>query len=652
MTTINIPAGQTVTEGVILDEFGESLKVAGRLETDATQPAVLTQNTLNQIDVKDSGEIVSADPTNTAIQVEGIGTVINNDGLINGGFNGINIANGDTASARIFNTGTITSGSRAVNIGGVGGVLINEGLITGSADPRNGTVYGDVTARNIFIENRSTGVIDVGEGLNGDAISLELGAEVNGSVVNRGLVQGRGLPDGAPDNNTNQASAVRLYWVGASGAETSVFKGNIENYGTFAAENGAAVLIENRTQLNGDIINSGTIISDNLANGTGILLANGSQLTGEIVNSGTINGGRDGVNFANGGQVNGVLRNTEDGIITSSSRSVNIGGDEVTLINEGLITGSADPRNGTVYGDVTARNIFIENRSTGVIDVGEGLNGDAISLELGAEVNGSVVNRGLVQGRGLPDGAPDNNTNQASAVRLYWVGASGAETSVFNGNIENYGTFAAENGATVLIEDRTQLNGWIINRGTIDGGAIPDGKLAIDASEAEGFVRVRNQGTINGDVLLSAGNDLFDGRGGTVNGLVYGGDGNDTLIGGNGKDYLAGGLGNDVLRGNGGDDWLDGGAGSDILRGGGGGDTFRFGGEIFQDGQQDLDRIRGFQAGDTFDFSEYLQVGGQISFVRGQQDLLINLSNEDFVNVRGNLNAAEQQLLNLTSTVV
>jgi Ca2+-binding RTX toxin-like protein len=203
-----------------------------------------------------------------------------------------------------------------------------------------------------------------------------------------------------------------------------------------------------------------------------------------------------------------------------------------------------------------------------------------------------------------------------------------------------------------LIEDRTQLNGWIINRGTIDGGATPDGKLAIDASEAEGFVRVRNQGTINGDVLLSAGNDHFDGRGGTVNGLVYGGDGNDTLIGGNRKDYLAGGLGNDVLRGNGGDDLLDGGAGSDILRGGGGRDTFRFGGEIFQDGLQDLDRIRGFQVGDIFDFSEYLQVGGQISFVRGQRDLLINLSNEDFINVRGNLDAAEQQLLNLTSTVI
>ncbi|MGF1459569.1 MAG: hypothetical protein ACFBSG_11135 [Leptolyngbyaceae cyanobacterium] len=36
-----------------------------------------------------------------------------------------------------------------LNIGGIGGgVLDNRGLITTRADPRNGTVYGDVTADN------------------------------------------------------------------------------------------------------------------------------------------------------------------------------------------------------------------------------------------------------------------------------------------------------------------------------------------------------------------------------------------------------------------------------------------------------------------------------------------------------------------------
>ncbi|MBD2302889.1 calcium-binding protein [Nostoc sp. FACHB-190] len=390
------------------------------------------------------------------------------------------------------------------------------------------------------------------------------------------------------------------------------------------------------------IINRGVIQSTNPSNGTGILLVDGSEVTGRIVNNGIINGGRDGVNFANGGRVNGVLFNT--GIITSTSRAVNIGGNQVRVINQGLITTTADPRNGTIYGDLTARNIFIENRASGVISVGAGLNGDAISLELGAEVNGSIINRGVIQGRGVADGLPNNQTNQAAAIRLYWVAESGSHTSIFNGNIENSGILTAENGAAVLIERYTQLNGAIINSGVIDGGLTDDGQLAIAASQAVGTVKVRNSGIINGDILLSANNDTYNGQGGVVNGTIYGGDGDDSLIGGNQRDIFVGGAGNDSLYGNGGNDILDGGAGSDILRGGGSSDIFRFGGEIFQDGLQDLDTIVDFQAGDSFDFSQYFQIGASVSFIRNQQDLLVNLSNEDFIIVRGNINAAQQQL--------
>jgi hypothetical protein len=557
MSTLNIASGEIVTEAIILDEFGESLDVEGQLITEM-EPAVTTQNILNQIEVESDGAIQA---NSTAIQVDGVATIIDNEGLIDGGFNGINLANGDIASAQITNEGIITSGSRAVNIGGVGGILINEdeGLITGSADPRNGTVYGDVTAQNIFIKNLDDAVIDVGEGLNGDAISLELGAEVKGSVINEGLVQGRGLPGVA--NPDNQASAVRLYWVPTSGSEISIFNGNIENSGTLAAENGPAVIIEENVEFNGSIINTGLIESSNPINGEGILFENGSQLLGEIVNDGTINGGLNGVNFANGGQVNGVLRNLEDGVITSSSRAVNIGGDTVTLVNEGLITGSADPRNGTVYGDVTAQNIFIKNLDDAVIDVGEGLNGDAISLELGAEVKGSVINEGLVQGRGLPGVA--NPDNQASAVRLYWVPTSGSEISIFNGNIENSGTLAAENGPTVIIEENVEFNGSIINNGLIEGGDTENGQLAIDLSGVVNGVEVINSGDIEGDVILSENSDLFDSTGGEVNGTVFGGGGDDTLIGGNEDDILHGGQGDDLLNGGLGDNTLVGGAGAD-----------------------------------------------------------------------------------------
>jgi Ca2+-binding RTX toxin-like protein len=74
---------------------------------------------------------------------------------------------------------------------------------------------------------------------------------------------------------------------------------------------------------------------------------------------------------------------------------------------------------------------------------------------------------------------------------------------------------------------------------------------------------VVNSGTINGDVALSAGNDVYDGSEGTTNGIVFGFDGNDTLIGGDGNDTLIGGAGNDLLIGGEGNDTLVGGVGRD-----------------------------------------------------------------------------------------
>ncbi len=558
MKTEIISANEVKNTPVILDEFGESLKVFGRLEVSTPEPAVLATGNLNRVDVEGGGVIRAK---NRAIEASGVDTSITNEGTIDGGRDGIYFTNGGQASGRVLNKGTITSNSRAVNIGGKDIVVINEGLITTTADPRNGTVYSDVTANNYFLENR--GSIDVGQGNNGDAISWELGGEVRTSIVNSGLAQGRGVA-----KEKNLSSAVRLFRPDTI-KEVVSFNGNIENSGLLTAENGAAVVVQSGVTLNGSIINSGEISSANpddgigisfkngselngailntgLINGgqDGINFADGSELNGEILNTGLINGGQDGINFANGGQVSGVVRNK--GTITSASRAINIGGDQITVINEGLITTTADPRNGTVYSDVTANNYFLDNR--GLIDVGQGNNGDAISWELGGEVRTSIVNSGLAQGRGVAKG-----TNLSSAVRLFRPDQI-KEVVSFNGNIENSGTLAAENGATVAIQEGVQLNGFIVNTGSIEGGAYDYGKLAIDVSESANTVRVINEGTINGDVILSANNDIFDSSFGITNGKVDGGAGDDTLIGGSGNDILAGNTGVDTLTGGAGKD--------------------------------------------------------------------------------------------------
>jgi len=75
--------------------------------------------------------------------------------------------------------------------------------------------------------------------------------------------------------------------------------------------------------------------------------------------------------------------------------------------------------------------------------------------------------------------------------------------------------------------------------------------------------QVLNTGEIAGDVLLGEGDDLFDGRGGTMTGDVRGGAGADRLLANSGDSRLFGDEGDDILQGGGAGDRLDGGAGFD-----------------------------------------------------------------------------------------
>jgi Ca2+-binding RTX toxin-like protein len=60
---------------------------------------------------------------------------------------------------------------------------------------------------------------------------------------------------------------------------------------------------------------------------------------------------------------------------------------------------------------------------------------------------------------------------------------------------------------------------------------------------------VINTGRMVGDVSLSGGDDLYDGRDGTVKGVIHGSAGNDTLLGGSSNEIFDGGPGGDVISG-------------------------------------------------------------------------------------------------------
>lgn len=461
------------------------------------------------------------------------GQIVNGrNGLIEGPRNGLYIGNADH-DLTIRNFGRIESGSRAVNIDGTGVDLLNYGTITGTGNQRNGTVYSDATADNYRIFNGRSGVIDAGVGNQGAGIALQTG-DVAGDVVhatftNFGTIQGRGQ---AAANLGLAGDGLRIF-SGVSGEET-IFRGNI--------------------------FNRGQILSESTQGPTaGVRFSNGLAYEGTLTNArgGLIDGAQNGLYFGDADHDATVINR---GTIQSGSRAVNIDGSGVDLRNFGQILGTDDQRNGTVYADSTAEDYSIFNGRSGLIDAGEGNNGAGVSLQTGDEdgdiVEASLRNDGLIRGRG------DGIGNQAGdGVRLF---TSVAGSTTFAGDLDNRGQiFGTDDGIDIQtgvtldgdinnsgliaadeigVNISGALNGELNNQGTITGGV-----AAIDASAATAGVTVNNQGEINGDVILSNFDDIFNGAEGTVNGAINGGGGNDRLIGSRQDDFLTGGLGQDTF---------------------------------------------------------------------------------------------------------
>lgn len=145
--------------------------------------------------------------------------------------------------------------------------------------------------------------------------------------------------------------------------------------------------------------------------------------------------------------------------------------------------------------------------------------------------------------------------------------SAGVRVSGFGARVENHGEI--QGTANGLIFSGTGATGSrLFNYGTIDGGdnGIARGAAtntetieinnygtitaefeAFNANGASAIERIYNRGTITGDIDLGLGNDLYDGRGGVLNGTVMGGDGDDMFVLGAGADEVSGGNGIDLL---------------------------------------------------------------------------------------------------------
>ncbi|GIT92778.1 hemolysin D [Jannaschia pagri] len=475
--------------------------------------------------ITNTGEILSEGANGTVAGVRVVNGVnfqgeLTNAGLIAGTQNGVYFGTGDHTGGSFVNeaSGVVSSDSRALNIDGTGLSVENAGTILGTGDQRNGTVYADGTADDFSVVN--TGTIDAGEGNQGSGFGAEIGGaedEVNSFTLNNsGTIAGRG----------NAAAGTPL-------AGDGVRIGNVGNVGATDAV----------------ITNSGAITSEG-ANGTvaGVRVVNGIDFQGELTSSGTISGVQNGVYFGTGDHTGGSFVNS--GVVSSDSRALNIDGEGLEVLNTGVILGTGDQRNGTVYADGTADTYTFTN--TGVVDAGLDNNGSAVSLQTG-DVDGDVVsaaifNQGILQGRG--DAAEGNTVGDG--LRLF----SSQEDASFAGLVQNEGIIAGSedsgSAAGIRIDGGLNLLGAILNEGEISGTV-----NAIDATEAGDVTFVNDdEGVVNGNVLLGDGEDIVIDLG-QINGVLDGGASDDVLIAGQGDNVIVGGLGSDFIDGGEGSDTAD-----------------------------------------------------------------------------------------------
>lgn len=205
---------------------------------------------------------------------------------------------------------------------------------------------------------------------------------------------------------------------------------------------------------------------------------------------------------------------TNDGNVTGQVNGVVSLGDQFLLVNSGTITSHTD---------------------------------DAV---MSTGVGARIINYGSI--RSLSDSAASNGVDISDSD-------SGSVVT-----LTNYGTISAVGGTA--IQGDQYGHSHISNFGIVQGNVAQG--IAADV--------LRNGGQIIGDVSLGSGNDLLNGVGGTIEGIVHAGGGDDTIFGGVSDNTLRGQGGNDHLYGGNGDDTITGSTGSDTLTGGRGADCFDF----------------------------------------------------------------------------
>lgn len=320
---------------------------------------------------------------------------------------------------------------------------------------------------------------------------------------------------------------------------------------------------------------------------------------------------------------------------TGATSVVHVAGNNthIDVLLGGFVTGSSANTGISASG---AANFSLNNAG--------GISGASYAVAVGDYAE--VVNSGLMQsgqvGLGAGEGLDLTNSGRITG--------------------DTYGVFADADGTVI-----DNLKGGKITADTTGVGLFGEGtavihnagliKAGVAISDGAADTTIVNKGTIDGNVFLGAGDDVFNTRKGEFDGQVNGGDGDDTYIigdtqtqiveqpgfgydkvqstvsftlgenledlilqgkknasatGNAGDNVLTGNAGNNVIKGLGGDDYLIGGKGNDRLFGGADQDMFDF-----RKGSGD-DVVEDFVNGEDIIFTPFANDGSSI------QDLIDN----------------------------
>lgn len=216
---------------------------------------------------------------------------------------------------------------------------------------------------------------------------------------------------------------------------------------------------------------------------------------------------------------------------------------------------------GGIYDPSTTRRAYnVTISHTGFI---EATNGYGIALQKQA----NVVNHGTIAATKIGISVGDGSSVVVNTGLI--TGEQGIQTFGNGTIIENAGTVQALDGIILIGNECTITNSGIIKASrygialseaagfstvVTNTGVLQADVLAF-AGSATGNVFV-NRGTILGTTDMRGGDDLFDGRSGTVVGPVFLSGGNDKAYGGSGNETFSDGFGNDMIDAGGGIDTL------------------------------------------------------------------------------------------------